>query len=112
VASYKTWEDKCHQLKLEMNCKSSHRQHQNFNQHTNQIKIVEQKLKTGIPASLHEPLMKVAYKLLIRDKLTFKELTPQEQNLWKRFETDDIYRFLTGEPDTVPEFCFNRTTVP
>ncbi len=25
---------------------------------------------------------------------------------------DDIYRFLTGEPDTVPEFHFNWMTVP
>ncbi len=23
-----------------------------------------------------------------------------------------MYRFLTGEPDTVPEFCFNWITVP
>ncbi len=73
---------------------------------------MEEKLKTGIPESLSESLMKVAYKLLIRDDSTFEELTPQEQQLWTRCETDDIYSFLTGEPDTVPEFCFNWTLVP
>jgi hypothetical protein len=36
---------------------------------------VEEKFRTGIPESLHEPLMKVAYKLLIRDDSTFEELT-------------------------------------
>jgi hypothetical protein len=90
----------------------NHCQHASFNQCSNQIKSVEEKLKTGIPESLSESLMKVAYKLLIRDDSTFEELTPQEQQLWTRFETDDIYSFLTGEPDTVPEFCFNWTLVP
>jgi len=32
--------------------------------------------------------------------------------LWTTFETADIYRFLTGEEDTVPEFQYNWTTVP
>jgi hypothetical protein len=32
--------------------------------------------------------------------------------LWTTFETIDIYRFLTGEEDTVPEFQYNWTTVP
>jgi hypothetical protein len=27
-------------------------------------------------------------------------------------EINDIYRFLTGEPDTVPEFQFNWTSGP
>jgi hypothetical protein len=35
--------------------------------------------------------MKVAYKLLSRDKATFEELTPSEQKLWNSFETDQIY---------------------
>jgi len=47
--------------------------------------------------------MKIAQKLLISDKATFEQLTPPEQNLWTRFETEDIYRFLTKE---------NSTTVP
>ncbi len=56
--------------------------------------------------------MKVTYKLLIRDDSTFKELTPEEKELWTKFETDDIYRFWIGELDTVPEFHFNWTLIP
>jgi hypothetical protein len=78
----------------------------------NQIKSVDTKLKTGIAESLREPLMKIAQKLLISDKATFEQLTTTEQQLWTRFETADIYRFLTGEEDTVPEFQYNWTSVP
>jgi hypothetical protein len=56
--------------------------------------------------------MKFVHKLLISDKATFEQLTPSEQNLWTTFETEDIYRFLTGEPDTVPEFQYNWTSIP
>jgi hypothetical protein len=73
---------------------------------------VDTKLKTGIAESLREPLMKIAQQLLISDKVTFEQLTPAEQKLWTTFETVDIYRFLTGEEDTVPEFQYNWTTVP
>jgi hypothetical protein len=56
--------------------------------------------------------MKVAYTLLSRDKATFYELTTKEHKLWNKFETDDIYRFLTGKPNTVSEFHFYWLTVP
>jgi hypothetical protein len=56
--------------------------------------------------------MKIAQKLLISDKETFEQLTTTEQQLWTRFETADIYRFLTGEEDMVPEFQYNWTSVP
>jgi hypothetical protein len=55
--------------------------------------------------------MKIAQQLLISDKATFEQLTPTEQQLWTTFETADIYRFLTGEEDTVPEFQINWTSV-
>jgi hypothetical protein len=73
---------------------------------------VDTKLKSGIAESLHEPLMKIAQHLLISDKNTFEQLTPMEKQLWSTFETTAIYRFLTGEEDTVPEFQYNWTTVP
>ncbi len=73
---------------------------------------MDTKLKTGIAESLREPLMKIVQKLLISDKATFEQLTTTEQNLWTRFETGDIYRFLTGEKDTVPEFQYNWTSIP
>ena len=56
--------------------------------------------------------MKIAQHLLISDKNTFDQLTPEEKKLWSTFDTADIYRFLTGEEDTYPEFQYNWTTVP
>jgi hypothetical protein len=49
----------------------------------------------------------VANKLLGRQHLNFDQLTASEQELWTKFKTCDIYEFLTGESDTVPEFCHN-----
>jgi hypothetical protein len=39
--------------------------------------------------------------------LNFDQLTHSEQELWNKFEKSDFYNFLTGEKDTVPEFCHN-----
>jgi hypothetical protein len=47
----------------------------------------------------------VAYKLLGRQHLSFEQLTPSEKDLRTKFETSDIYQFLTGDSNTVPEFC-------
>ncbi len=77
----------------------------------NKINSTENKCHSTVPERFCKPLMKVAYKLLSRDKATFEELTSTEQQLWNSFETDQIYRLLTGEPDTVPEFRFNWYTV-
>ena len=103
----KECEEQCSQIRQQINFARQHRLHQ-----INQIKSVDTKLKTGISESLHKPLMKITHKLLIRDVSTFKELTSPGQNLWNKFKTDNIYWFLTGEPDTVPEFHFNLTSVP
>ncbi len=100
-------EEQCYQLRKQINFARQHRLHQ-----SNQIKSVDTKLKTGIAEGLREPLMKIAQQLLISDKNTFEQLTPTEKKLWSTFETADIYRFLTGEEDTVPEFQYNWTTVP
>jgi hypothetical protein len=100
-------QEQCYQLKQQINFARQHRLHQ-----INQIKSVDTKLKTGIAESLREPLMKIAQQLLISDKATFEQLTPKEQQLWTTFKTADIYRFLTGEEDTVPEFQYNWTSVP
>ncbi len=101
-------EKQCYQLRQQIKFACQHRLHQKYNQ----IKSVDTKLKTGIAESLHEPLMKIAQKLLMSDKKTFEQLTTLEQNLWTRFETGDIYRFLTGEKDTVLEFQYNWTSIP
>ena len=103
----KECEEQCYQLKQQINFARQHRLHQ-----INQIKSVDTILKTGIAESLREPLMKIAQHLLISDKNTFDQLTPEDKKLWTTFETSDIYRFLTGEEDTYPEFQYNWTTVP
>ncbi len=77
----------------------------------NKINSTEDRCHSNVPERFCKPLKKVAYKLLSRDEATFEELTPTEQQLWNSFETDQIYRLLTGEPDTVPEFRFNWFTV-
>jgi len=100
-------EEQCYQLRQQINFARQHRLHQ-----INQIKSVDTKLKTGIAESLRKPLMKIVQHLLISDKNTFEQLTPEDKKLWTTFETADIYRFLTGEEDTVPEFQYNWTTVP
>ncbi len=51
-----------------------------------------------------EPLMHIANKLLGRQCLNFEQLTPPEQELWSLFEKSDIFEFLTGQKDTVPQF--------
>ena len=60
-----------------------------------------------INEGLREPLLYVANKLLGRQRLNFDQLTASEQELWNKFKTSDIYEFLAGESDTVPEFCHN-----
>ena len=47
--------------------------------------------------------MHIANKLLGR-RLNFEQLTPPEQELWSLFEKSDIFEFLTGQKDTVPQF--------
>jgi hypothetical protein len=53
---------------------------------------------------LRKPLLSIANKLLGRQHLNFDQLTPPEQQLWNLFEKSDIYEFLTGQKDTVPDF--------
>jgi hypothetical protein len=48
--------------------------------------------------------MHIANKLLGRQHLNFEQLTPPEQELWSLFEKSDIFEFLTGQKDTVPQF--------
>ena len=57
-----------------------------------------------ISKTLCEPLMHIANKLLGRQCLNFKQLTTPEQQLWSLFEKSDIFEFLTGQKDTVPQF--------
>ncbi len=93
-------EDRCKQWQLKL-----------MKREAEKIISAQERCHSNVPERFREPLMKVAYKLLSRDEATFEELTPMEKKLWNSFETDQIYRLLTGEPDTVPEFRFNWYTV-
>jgi hypothetical protein len=64
----------------------NHSQHPELKRHASEIKHFVEKLITNIPECLHESFMKVAYKLLSRNKVTFEELTTQEQELLRKFE--------------------------
>jgi hypothetical protein len=57
-----------------------------------------------IEEDLPEPSLSIANKLLGRQNLNFDQLTSPEQELWKLFKNREIYKFLSGEKDTVPEF--------
>jgi hypothetical protein len=52
-------------------------------------------------------LLSNANNFLGRQNLNLDELTPPEPQLWNLFEKRDIYKFLTGERDTEPEFRHN-----
>jgi hypothetical protein len=78
-------------------------------QNENQILINDSEIKNEaeiflINEALCEPLLHIANKLLGRQHLNFEQLTTPEQKLWSHFENSDIYKFLTGQTDTVPEF--------
>ncbi len=110
LSESKTLPFQWHQLKLaENHCKQW--QLKLIKREAEKINSTEERCHSNVPERFCEPLMKVAYKLLSRDEATFEELTPSEQKLWNSFETDQIYRLLTGEPDTVPEFRFNWYTI-
>jgi hypothetical protein len=110
MAESKTLPFQWRPLKLAENC-CKQWQLKLMKKEAEKINSTQDRCHSNVPECFHEPLMKVAYKLLSRDEATFEELTPAEQKLWNSFKTDQIYRLLTGEADTVPEFRFNWYTV-
>ncbi len=63
-----------------------------------------------IKEGLCQSLLSVASKLLSSQHLTLDQLSQEEQDLWNSYDNTDIYEFLTGEKDTLPEFQFNWIT--
>ena len=61
----------------------------------------------AIKSELRHSLLSIASKLLKSEDTRLHHLTSAEQQLWNSFEKADIYEFLTGEKDTIPEFQFN-----
>jgi hypothetical protein len=60
-----------------------------------------------IDNGLCEPLLPIANKLLSSQHLNFDQLTTPEQELWKLFETSDIFKFLTGQKETRIQKFYN-----
>jgi transposase InsO family protein len=60
-----------------------------------------------IKEELRGKLTSIASKLLSSQHSRFEHLSKEEQILWTSFDNGDIYEFITGEPDTLPEFQYN-----
>ncbi len=62
---------------------------------------------SAIKEVLRGSLLSIASKLLASEHDRFHHLSKAEQQLWNSFKKADIYEFLTGEKDCIPEFQFN-----
>jgi hypothetical protein len=61
----------------------------------------------AIKEELRDKLTSIASKLLNSQHSKLEDLSVEEQILWKSFDKGKIYEFITGEPDTLPEFQYN-----
>jgi hypothetical protein len=61
----------------------------------------------AIKEALRGLLTSIASKLLSSEHSKLEDLSVEEQNLWRSFDNSDIYEFITGEPDCLPEFQFD-----
>ncbi len=69
--------------------------------------IFNQPVIGAIKEVFRKQLTSIASKLLSSEHSKLEDLSLEEQNLWKSFDNSDIYEFITGEPDTLPEFQYN-----
>jgi hypothetical protein len=61
---------------------------------------------SAIKEELRLKLTSIASKLLSSKDFHFSHLSEEEKHLWQQFEKEDIYKFITGEEDTPPEFQY------
>jgi hypothetical protein len=61
----------------------------------------------AIKEELRGKLTSIASKLLSSQHSKLEDLSIEDQILWKSFDNGEIYEFITGEPDTLPEFQYN-----
>jgi hypothetical protein len=73
----------------------------------NQLKNADQTTIGAIKEALRIKLVSIASKLLNSEHSKLEDLSEEDQNLWKQFDNSEIYEFITGEKDTLPEFQFN-----
>ncbi len=61
----------------------------------------------AIKEELRLKLTSIASKLLSSEHFHFCNLSEEEQHLWRQFDNEEVYKFITGEEDTLPEFQYN-----
>jgi hypothetical protein len=61
---------------------------------------------SAIKEELRLKLTSIASKLLSSEHFHFCHLSEEEQHLWRQFDKEEVYRFITGEEDTLPEFQY------
>jgi hypothetical protein len=62
---------------------------------------------SAIKEELRLKLTSIASKLLSSEHYHFSHLSEEEQHLWRQFDKEEIYQFITGEEDMLPEFQYN-----
>jgi hypothetical protein len=61
----------------------------------------------AIKEDLRLKLTSIASKLLGSEHFNFYNLSEEEQQLWSTFDKSEVYEFITGEKDMLPEFQYN-----
>lgn len=64
-----------------------------------------------IKECLHDSRLSIASILLSSEQVTLDKLSSEEQCLWNSYDNAYIYKFLTGEKDTIPDFQFDWITL-
>jgi hypothetical protein len=93
----------CELIKNFKYCKNDAHQVQNYADPN----IFNQSVIGAIKEALRTQLTSIASKLLSSEHSKLEDLSLEEQTLWTSFDNSDIYEFITGEPDTLPEFQYN-----
>jgi len=71
------------------------------------LKDTDQATICAIKEALRDRLLSIASRLLNSQHSKFEDLPEEDKNLWTQFDNSDIYEFITGEKDTLPEFQYN-----
>jgi hypothetical protein len=71
------------------------------------LKDADQLTIGAIKEALRGKLISIASRLFNSQHSKLEDLSEEDQNLWKKFDNSDIYVFIIGEKDTLPEFQYN-----
>jgi hypothetical protein len=71
------------------------------------LKDADQATICAMKEALRDRLLSIASRLLNSQHSKFEDLSEEDKNLGTQFDNTDIYEFITGEKDTLPEFQYN-----